>query len=123
MREGGAVPFEAPELHPILSDADIVTKPAAGRQSFSEHQRELAAARCLCLRQRRKRDPEQTHSFSRWQERFVQAKAQALDVRETVDRVSDGLASCNLLKVGELHLQGDSPSPDAGRLALAPDQR
>ena len=87
----------------------------------SEHQRELAASCGLRLRQGRKRDSEQAHSFSRWQDRFKQAKAQTLKVSETVDCVVDGLASGNLLKVSELHLQGDSPPLDAGRLAMPPD--
>jgi Oxidoreductase molybdopterin binding domain len=85
-----------------------------------EHQRELASRR-LRLRQGRKRDPEQAHPFSRWQERFEQAKAQTLKVRETVDGVAEGLASGDLLKVGELHLQRQSPPPDAGRLAMPPN--
>ena len=59
---------------------------------LSEHQRELASRR-LRLRQGRKRDPEQAHPFSRWQELFEQAKAQTLKVCETVDGVVEGLAS------------------------------
>ena len=35
--------------------------------------------------------------------------------------VVDGLASCDLLKVGELHLQGDGPAPNVGRLTMPPD--
>ena len=88
---------------------------------FSEHQRELAASRRLRLRQRRKRDPEKAHPFSRWQKRFEQAEAQALEVRETIDGIADGLASCDLLKVGELHLQCHSSPLDAGLLAMPPD--
>src|ERR1700675_3956258 len=44
-----------------------------------------------------------------------------LKVRETVDGVVDGLASGDLLKVSELHLQCQSPPSDAGRLAMPPD--
>jgi hypothetical protein len=91
------------------------------RLSSSEHQRELAASGHLRLRQRRKRDTEQAYPFFRGEEWFEQAEAQTLKVRETVNSVTDGLASCDLLKVGELHLQGDSPSSDAGRLAMPPD--
>src|SRR5580704_917279 len=94
--------------------------PSGGRLSLSEHQRELASRR-LRLRQGRQRDPEQAHPFFRWQELFEQAKAQTLKVRETVDGIVDGLASGDLLKVGELHLQRQSPPSDAGRLAVPPD--
>ena len=59
--------------------------------------------------------------LSRWQELFEQAKAQSLKVRETINGVVDGLASGDLPKVGELHLQRQSPSSDAGRLAMPPD--
>ena len=52
------------------SHFSVVTKPSLGRLSLSDHQRELAASRRLRLRQGRQRDPEQAHSFSRWQERF-----------------------------------------------------
>ena len=102
------------------SHLSVVTKPTVGRLSLSEHQRELASRR-LRLRQGRQRDTEQAHPFSRWQERFEQAEGQMLKVRETVDRVVDGLASGDLLKVGELHLQCHSPPSDAGRLAVPPD--
>jgi hypothetical protein len=51
------------------SHLSVVTKPSLGWLSLSEHQRELASRR-LRLRQGRKRDPEQAHPFSRWQERF-----------------------------------------------------
>ena len=78
-------------------------------------------SRRLRLRQGRKRNPEQAHPFSRWQELFEQAKAQSLKVRETINGVVDGLASGDLPKVGELHLQRQSPSSDAGRLAMPPD--
>ena len=81
-----------------------------GTSYSSEYQRELTASRRLCLRQRRQRDPEQAHSFSRWQERFEQAKAQTLKVGERLSMASpSGFASGDLLKVSELHLQGDSP--------------
>jgi hypothetical protein len=51
------------------SHLSVVTKPSLGWLSLSEHQRELASRR-LRLRQGRKRDPEQAHPFSRWQQRF-----------------------------------------------------
>jgi hypothetical protein len=44
-----------------------------------------------------------------------------LKVRETVDGVANGLASGDLLKIGELHFQGNSPAADAGCLADCPD--
>ena len=69
--------------------------------------------------QRRKRNPEQAHPLFRGQQRFEQAEAQTLKVHEIVDRVADGLASRDLLKIGELDLQRQSPSPDTGRLAMS----
>ena len=54
--------------------------------------------------------------------RVSRGSDQTLEVRETVDGVVDGLASCDPLKVGELHLQGDSPPSDGGRLAMPPDR-
>src|ERR1700720_3792441 len=108
-------------MHESVLDAHGRLIPDFVEKSSSEHQRELAALRRLRLRQRRKRDFEQGHSFSRWQEWFEEAEAQTFKVRETVDGVVDGLASCDLLKVGELHLQGDSPPSDAGRQTMPPD--
>ena len=40
---------------------------------------------------------------------------------ETIDGIADGLASGDLLKVSELHLQGDSPTAGASCLAVPPD--
>jgi hypothetical protein len=58
---------------------------------------------------------------SRPEKRFEQRVAELFEFAPRPDLRLTGAAACNDLKVGELHLEGDSAAAHTGALAISPD--